>query len=101
MVDRILSIQEGRNIIVYKISYNENEFKNYLDYLESLYGYREKIEINALVSEDKLLTAGKYDDLKKYCRVLDEFEILKELDKDEYGIKNYCYEDWYSWPVEY
>lgn len=90
MINKLLSIKKDRNIIIYKVEFKEKELKDYLNYLDSIYGYEEKNKITALIfKEDRLLTAGRYDFMKKHCEVLPQFTKLEELSKFDDNVSNW------------
>lgn len=79
MATKLLSLQKDNNIIVYSIEYTEKELDDYLKYLSSLYGYKEKATIEAEIIEGKVLSMKKYDLLKKYCKVDEQYKVIEEL----------------------
>lgn len=79
MVTKILAIQKGNNVIVYSVDYKKSELKNYLDHLTSLYSHEKKAIITTEIIDGKVLSMSKYDLLKKYCDVDEEYTVIEEL----------------------
>lgn len=87
MTTKLLSIKKDNNIVIYSLNYEEKELTNYLEYLSNLYGYDEKSIVESLVMNGKLLSMGKFDFMKKYCKVAEQYEIIDTLENIDLSTK--------------
>lgn len=81
MTTKLLPIKKDNNIIIYSLSYDEESLSNYINYLSSLYSYSEKNTIITTICKDKVLSMGKFDYLKKYCKIDEKYRLIEELDR--------------------
>lgn len=80
MTTKLLSIKKDNNIIIYCLKYEEKDLMDYLKFLSKLYSYNEQNVIESILMNDKLLSMGKFDYMKKYCEVSEQFRIINTLE---------------------
>lgn len=81
MTTKLLPIKKDNNVIIYSLSFEEKKMKDYINYLSDLYSYNEKNIIVTSLCNNKVLSMGRFDLLKKYCKVDENYRLIKELDR--------------------
>ncbi|HPF83370.1 MAG TPA: hypothetical protein PLV83_04325 [Bacilli bacterium] len=79
MDNKLLAIKKDNNIIIYNVSFNKNDISDYVKYLEQYYGYNEKCKNETTIIKDKAISMGKYDFMKKYCKINENYKVLEDI----------------------
>ena len=83
MIEKLLCIKKDNNVILYKISCQEQHIKKIIEDLRNRYSYNKKEIINVVLYKDCVISLGDFDDLS-YAHVSDEYKVIteKNIDKD-------------------
>lgn len=81
MYNKLLVIKQGKNVLIYNVVYNAYSLNEYFKYLDSVFGYTEKVEIDTILENGVVLSMNEYDMMKDRCHVKDDYKIIKEIEK--------------------
>lgn len=80
MVTKLLPIKKDNSITIYGLSYEEEKLTKYFKFLSAFYDSDEKSIIESTVMNGKLLSMGKFDYMKRYCKVDENYRIINILE---------------------
>ena len=85
-MNKLLSIKKDNNVVIYSVTYDRDRLVEYINFLEKFYGYTEYPTINTQVKDNRSLSMGKYDFMKKYCTVSEKYKLIEDYGEDEKGL---------------
>lgn len=85
-MNKLLSVKKDNNIVIYSVTYDEDRLVGYINSLEKFYGYSESPTINTQVKDNRSLSMGKYDFMKKYCTVSEKYKLVEDYGENEKGL---------------